>query len=99
MTDREFRVIVVGGGPVGLTMAHTLSKAGIEYVVLERRPTVLEEGGASLVIAPNGMRAFKQLGLYERLREISVEFIGSQMCTEDGRQYNALSVVDEFTAE
>ncbi|KAI1467508.1 FAD/NAD(P)-binding domain-containing protein [Daldinia caldariorum] len=99
MVDRKFRVIVVGGGPVGLTMAHTLSKAGIEYVVLERRPTVLEEAGATLVIAPNGMRAFKQLGLYERLREISVECLAFQMCTEDGRQYNTLSVFDEFTVD
>ncbi|OTB19637.1 hypothetical protein K445DRAFT_44427, partial [Daldinia sp. EC12] len=89
-----FRVVVVGGGPVGLTMAHTLSKAGIEYIVLERRPTVFEESGASLVIGPHGMRAFKQLGLYERLREISVEFIEAQTCTEDGRRYNRLSVTE-----
>ncbi|KAI1482440.1 FAD/NAD(P)-binding domain-containing protein [Daldinia eschscholtzii] len=99
MAGKKFRVVVVGGGPVGLTMAHTLSKAGIEYIVLERRPTVFEESGASLVIGPHGMRAFKQLGLYERLREISVEFIEAQTCTEDGRRYNRVSVIDEFQAD
>ncbi|KAI8956762.1 FAD/NAD(P)-binding domain-containing protein [Daldinia sp. FL1419] len=99
MAGRKFRVVVVGGGPVGLTMAHTLSKAGIEFVVLERRPSVFEEVGASLVVSPHGMRAFKQLGLYERLRGISVEFIAAHVCTEDGRQYNKISIQDEFTAD
>ncbi|ROW08283.1 hypothetical protein VMCG_03175 [Cytospora schulzeri] len=40
-----FKVIVVGGGPVGLIAAHSLSKAGIDFVVLERRPEVVEEIG------------------------------------------------------
>ncbi|KAI0111610.1 FAD/NAD(P)-binding domain-containing protein [Daldinia grandis] len=99
MAGRKFRVVVVGGGPVGLTMAHTLSKAGIEFVVLERRPSVFEDAGASLVIGPHGMRAFKQLGLYERLREISVEFTSAQVCTEDGREYKKISIIDEFRAD
>lgn len=99
MAGRKFRVVVVGGGPVGLTMAHTLSKAGIEFVVLERRPSIFEDVGASLVVSPHGMRAFKQLGIYERLREISVEFTEARICTEDGREYNTIPVGDEFTAE
>ncbi|KAI0852915.1 FAD/NAD(P)-binding domain-containing protein [Daldinia vernicosa] len=99
MAGRKFRVVVVGGGPVGLTMAHTLSKAGIEFVVLERRPSVFEDAGASLVIGPHGMRVFKQLGLYERLREISVELTEGRIYTEDGREYKKVSIIDEFRAD
>lgn len=46
-SDKLFQAIIVGGGPVGLTLAHTLDQAGIDYLILEARDTVLaEEGGA-----------------------------------------------------
>ncbi|KUI52937.1 2-heptyl-3-hydroxy-4(1H)-quinolone synthase [Cytospora mali] len=71
----SFKVIVVGGGPVGLTAAHALSKAGIDFVVLERRPEVFEEVGASLVIFPHNLRVLSQFGLLPRLREIGHEVL------------------------
>ena len=38
------RVVVIGGGPAGLTASYQLSKAGIESIVLEKDETV---GGIS----------------------------------------------------
>ncbi|KAI0171961.1 FAD/NAD(P)-binding domain-containing protein [Hypoxylon sp. FL1284] len=70
MAKGNFRVIIVGGGPVGLTMAHTLSKAGIDFVVLERRPTIGEDRGASIIIHPHGLRVLSQVGLLDRLMSI-----------------------------
>ncbi|WP_194909430.1 FAD-dependent monooxygenase [Catenulispora rubra] len=62
------RVVIVGGGPVGLMAACELRLYGIEAVVLERRtdidPTV--KAGA---IQARGVAALDRRGLAERVRE------------------------------
>ncbi|KAH8891966.1 flavoprotein monooxygenase [Thozetella sp. PMI_491] len=62
---QQFRVVIVGGGPVGLTAAHALSKAGIDWVVLEARDTVTPEDGASIIVYASTLRVWDQLGLFE----------------------------------
>lgn len=57
-----FRVIVVGGGVAGLTAAHALHKANIDYVVLERGTDPAPPTGASIAIYPHGARILKQIG-------------------------------------
>ena len=59
----QFRAIIVGGGPVGLCLAHTLSLANIDYVLLEQRSTVVEESGFGLALWPHGVRILDQIGL------------------------------------
>lgn len=71
----DFKVIIIGAGPTGLTAAHSLSKAGIDFVVLERRPKVFEDVGASLALFPYTLRVLAQFGLYEKLREIGHEVL------------------------
>jgi 2-polyprenyl-6-methoxyphenol hydroxylase-like FAD-dependent oxidoreductase len=61
----NFRVIIVGGGPVALTAAHALDQAGIDYVLLERRPALDTESGASVAVWPHNVRLLDQLGLLE----------------------------------
>ncbi|RYP30820.1 hypothetical protein DL768_011183 [Monosporascus sp. mg162] len=61
MAPSGFRVIVVGGGPTGLTAAHMLSKAGIDFVLLEKRDTCMAEIGAALVVGPGTARVYDQL--------------------------------------
>lgn len=63
------RVIVAGGGPVGLFTAHALAKANIDYVVLEQLPEVVRLRGAGIVLLPNTMRLLDQIGLCERTEE------------------------------
>jgi 2-polyprenyl-6-methoxyphenol hydroxylase-like FAD-dependent oxidoreductase len=70
MASNEFKVIVIGGGPVGLTAAHALHLAGNDFVVLERRTTVVEDVGASLVLTPASMRVMHQFGLLDNLLDI-----------------------------
>ncbi|KAH7362289.1 hypothetical protein B0T11DRAFT_82921 [Plectosphaerella cucumerina] len=64
------KVIVVGGGPNGITAAHALQRAGIDFVVLERRQSVLEDTGASLVLSPHNQRVYHQLGLLDKILAI-----------------------------
>lgn len=66
MEHRPFRVIVivVGGGPVGLTAAHALLSAGIDFLVLEARATFTPEEGASLLAYASTQRVWHQLGLH-----------------------------------
>lgn len=58
---------------MGLTAAHVLSKAGIDFVVLEARPTIVEDVGASLVLIPHSIRVLAQLGLLQKFRELGHE--------------------------
>lgn len=83
----KFKVIIVGAGPVGLTTAHALSKAGIDFVVLERRQMVVEDVGASLVLAPQSLRIMSQLELLEQLNAISTEMTHIASYTMDGKKF------------
>ncbi|KAL4800038.1 FAD/NAD(P)-binding domain-containing protein [Aspergillus venezuelensis] len=59
-----FRVIIVGGSIAGLTLAHCLERAGIDYVVLEKHVDIFAEPGISIGLMPNGPRILEQLGIY-----------------------------------
>lgn len=83
----DFKVIIIGAGPTGLTAAHALSKAGIDFVVLERRPELYEDVGASLVLFPYSLRVMAQLGLLEKLREIGHEVLRWADFTTDFGQF------------
>ncbi|KAI1776771.1 FAD/NAD(P)-binding domain-containing protein [Hypoxylon cercidicola] len=96
MANGNFRVIVVGGGPVGLTMAHTLSKAGIDFVVLERRPTIGEDSGASIIVSPHGLRILSQVGLLDSLRAVGEPAVQNRRYTPDGSQYRLIKGFSEF---
>ena len=84
-SSKAFRAIIVGGGPVGLTAAHSFSKAGIDYVVLEARDTCTPESGASLVINPASLRVFHQLGLDDQARGASAEHQRAVLVSYDGK--------------
>ncbi|WP_405551692.1 FAD-dependent oxidoreductase [Streptomyces sp. NBC_01171] len=64
------RVIVAGGGIVGLTTAIALHKAGIDAVVYEQAPEI-RAAGAGLGIWANAMAVFDELGIGEQLRSIA----------------------------
>lgn len=63
----NFRVIIVGGSIAGLTLAHCLSKLGVDYVVLEKRQQIAPQEGASIGILPHGGRILDQLGLFDAI--------------------------------
>ena len=71
MSTNASRIIVVGGGPVGMTAAHALTKAGIDFVLLESRPEIVLNAGSNLVLSAMGLRALGQLGLLPALTKVS----------------------------
>jgi 2-polyprenyl-6-methoxyphenol hydroxylase-like FAD-dependent oxidoreductase len=83
----EFKVIIIGGGPVGLSTAHALSKAGIDFVVLERRKAIVEDMGASLVLSPQSLRIMGHLGLLENFRDIGQEVLHLASFTMRGKKF------------
>ncbi|KAI2467949.1 putative dehydrogenase [Annulohypoxylon bovei var. microspora] len=66
------RVIVAGGGPIGLYTAHALARANIDYVILEQQPEIVRYKGAGVVLLPQTARLCDQIGLFERIEELSV---------------------------
>ncbi|KAK3325981.1 FAD binding domain-containing protein [Apodospora peruviana] len=66
----DFKVIIVGAGPVGLAAGHCFSQAGISYEILERREKLDANQGASAALWPNTARIFAQLGLLEEALQI-----------------------------
>lgn len=67
-TTKQLKAIIVGGGPVGLTAAHALKRAGINFVLLESQPTCVLEAGSNSVLLPSGMRTLGQLGPMNQVR-------------------------------
>ncbi|KAL2834770.1 hypothetical protein BJY01DRAFT_252850 [Aspergillus pseudoustus] len=59
------RVIIVGGGIGGLTLALMLEKNGIDYVLLEAYEEIVAKASAGICLFANALRILDQLGCYE----------------------------------
>lgn len=60
------RVIVVGAGPAGATLAYLLARRGTETLLVERQHDFAREFRGE-VLFPGGMEPFRQMGLGEAL--------------------------------
>lgn len=48
MIKSKFRAIIIGGGPVGLAIANGLDRAGLDFLIVERHPTMTPDSGAGI---------------------------------------------------
>src|SRR5690349_18822125 len=77
------RVLVVGGGPAGMTAAIALAQAGIESVVVEREDRA-RPVGVGLALQNSPLRALHQLGLLEPVVDRSFHHEAVNLCAPDG---------------
>ena len=86
MSERSnFKVLIVGGGIGGLTLANSLQHAGIDYLLLEARPEIAPQVGASIALLANGGRILDQLGAYDDCYQFTEPTVHSTTWL-DGRQ-------------
>lgn len=67
----RLRVIIVGGGISGLTLANALQHTDVESIILEARSEISPQVGASIGLAPNGSRILDQLSCYTDLEKLA----------------------------
>lgn len=70
MDLRKPKAIIVGGGPVGLMAALALTRANIDFILLERRKSIVVEEGSDMTLLPMTMRTFEQMDLLEPLSSV-----------------------------
>lgn len=91
--SKPFKIIVCGGGPIGLMVAHALGRAGIDYVVLEQEKEIARDLGASIIVYQGTLRIMSQLGLLERVREVGTLLTSVVLgSVADTRPYGVLPV-------
>jgi 2-polyprenyl-6-methoxyphenol hydroxylase-like FAD-dependent oxidoreductase len=84
------RVVIVGAGPAGATLAYLLARRGVDVALLERHAD-LERTFRGDGLQPSGIDAFDQIGLGERLRHLPRAVITAIDLYEGGRRRARLS--------
>ncbi|KAH1656598.1 orotidine-5'-phosphate decarboxylase [Aspergillus fumigatus] len=83
------RVLIIGGSIAGLTLAHCLEKAKIDYVLLEKKEEIAPQEGASIGILPNGGRIMEQLGLYHQIEQLIEPLARAHVTYPDGFHFTS----------
>ena len=97
-SDRPFRVIIVGGGIAGLAMAHALTLANIDYIVLEKQPIVAAGYGSGIGIWPHNITLLEQFGVFQELMENSSPLHTSYHLDPEGREIQRYPLFDRIHA-
>lgn len=66
MTETDYPVIIIGGGPCGLLTSLLLARFGVKNLVLERHPDISIHPKAMGITRRTG-EIYRQLGLYDRM--------------------------------
>ena len=85
--QRPLKVLIVGGGIAGLTLANALEQAPVdfEYIVLESRDHLTPQLGAGIALLPHGSRILDQLGVYAELESQVVPVASSGVLNARGQ--------------
>ena len=69
--QRRTSVVIVGGGPVGLSMAILLQRFGVDFVLLERNPTTTDHPKARGTYTRT-MEIFRQHGVADSVYAVAM---------------------------
>ena len=78
------KVLIVGGGIGGLSVARELSLRSLEVTVLEKAPK-LNPVGAGIIMNPNAMRVLEKNGLADEVRRDSWPYFTRETRDQHGR--------------
>ncbi|KAM0261122.1 hypothetical protein ACHAQJ_002384 [Trichoderma viride] len=92
----RFTAIIAGGSLVGLTTALALEKAGINYVLLEKRE-IAPHLGASISIHPHTQRVMEQLGVWSEIKAGVVPLENRQHYDENGNLFEDSTILQEIS--
>lgn len=91
-TSPAFKVLIAGGSVAGLVLANALEKAGIDYLVLEKRE-VAPNLGASISILCHTAKALEQLGIWTAISEETVPLLDRQHFDKNGNLFEDTNVL------
>ncbi|HEY9097050.1 MAG TPA: bifunctional 3-(3-hydroxy-phenyl)propionate/3-hydroxycinnamic acid hydroxylase, partial [Hydrogenophaga sp.] len=83
-TEKQIPVLIVGAGPVGVSIANLLGHYGVEALVVDRSPVVLDFPRA-VGLDDEALRTFQAAGLAEALLKDMVQNVPMRMYTADKR--------------
>jgi len=82
----DANVVVVGAGPAGAATATHLGRLGVDGVVLVERHDSPREKTCGSGVSPNGIRALRELGVWEEIARDAYPITGLRLVTPKGRE-------------
>lgn len=90
------KIIIVGAGIAGLTLANYLQKLEIDYVLLEASDEIAADVGTSFGLLPWGLRVLDQIGCYEDVLGAAAPTKKTTMRRGDGEVIVCFDVWEEM---
>jgi 3-(3-hydroxy-phenyl)propionate hydroxylase len=95
-TNHDADVVIIGAGPVGLTIANTLGLAGVKAVVVERLPQIIDYPRA-IGIDDESLRTLQAIGLTDQVQAHITPDHWMRFLTADGKCFASIEPrTDEF---
>ena len=94
--DRR-RVLIVGGGIAGLSLAPMLTRIGVAVDVIEREPA-WQPAGTGIFLPGNAARALRALGLEAQVASRAFEIARQRFCDHRGRLLCEVDVAELWAA-
>jgi 3-(3-hydroxy-phenyl)propionate hydroxylase len=84
------RILIVGGGLAGLTLACSLAQLGIDCVLLDEDNTVGVKGASSrgICYTQKSLEIFDKLGIYERIKRKGIQWSVGRTFAGDDEVYS-----------
>lgn len=96
MSPDKTKVLIVGAGVAGLTLANLLEQLNINYLLFESHHEIAPDVGASIGLHPNGLRVLDQIGCYEEIIKHSAPVDHTLNRTEDGSVFFSCELAKEI---